>query len=150
MSATQGNGKSRNFCFRVTRSAELFRYIILYYLYKLWRTLGNSQSPSEIRIRGEQFQLRGCFEKSGTPPENGALLLKLLDGEIPDDDPILDFVLLNAATLLVCAEKAVDWKDGVSLARESIKSGQARKALDGFIKGSTEVADSRSRMRGVS
>ena len=77
-------------------------------------------------------------------------MLKLLDGEIPDDDPILDFVLLNAATLLVCAEKAVDWKDGVSLARESIKSGQARKALDGFIKGSTEVADRRSQMKGVS
>jgi anthranilate phosphoribosyltransferase len=86
--------------------------------------------------------------KSGTPNENAALLLKLLDDEITDNDPILDFVLLNAAALLVCAEKAKDWKDGVELAKESIKSGNARKALDGFVKGSTEVADIVTQLKG--
>jgi len=86
--------------------------------------------------------------KSGTPPQNAALLLKLLDGQIQENDAILDFVLLNAATLLVCAEKAKDWKDGVRLARESISSGNARKALDGFVKGTAEVADLVTRLRG--
>ena len=86
--------------------------------------------------------------KSGTPSENAALLLKLLDGQVQENDAILDFVLLNAAALLVCAEKAKDWKDGVRLARESINSGSARKALDGFVKGSTEVADTVTRLRG--
>ena len=86
--------------------------------------------------------------KSGTPPENAALLRKLLDGQVEDNNAILDFVLLNAATLLVCAEKAKDWKDGVRLARESINSGSAKKALDGFVKGTTEVADTVTRLRG--
>jgi anthranilate phosphoribosyltransferase len=86
--------------------------------------------------------------RSGTPPENAALLLRLLDGELPEGNAVLDFVLLNAAALLVCAEKAKDWRDGVRIAKESIKSGSARKALDGFIKGSTEVADTVTRLRG--
>jgi anthranilate phosphoribosyltransferase len=88
--------------------------------------------------------------KSGTPSENAVLLLKLLDAEIAVGDPILDFVLLNAAALLVCAGKANDWKHGVELAKESIKSGKARKALDGFVKGSAEVAEIVSRTKGQS
>jgi anthranilate phosphoribosyltransferase len=88
--------------------------------------------------------------KSGAPIENAALLLRLLGDEVPAGDPVLDFVLLNAAALLVCAEKAIDWKDGVRLARESIKSGNARKELDGFVKGSTEVAELKTRLRGHS
>ena len=86
--------------------------------------------------------------KSGTPRENAALLLKILDGNVPEGNAVLDFVLLNAAALLVCVEKAKDWKEGVSIARESIRSGDARKALDGFVKGSTEVADAVSRLKG--
>ena len=86
--------------------------------------------------------------KSGTPPENAAFLLKILRGEVSEENAVLDFVLLNAAALLVCAEKAKNWKEGVSLARESIKSGNAMKELDGFIKGSTEVAEIVNRLRG--
>ena len=86
--------------------------------------------------------------KSGIPSENATLLLKLLDGGLTDGDPILDFVLLNAAALLVCAEKAENWKDGVRLAKESILSGSARKELDGFVKGSTQVSKTVSIQRG--
>jgi anthranilate phosphoribosyltransferase len=86
--------------------------------------------------------------KSGVPSENAALLLRLLDGELPEGDPILDFVLLNAAALLVCAEKARDWQDGVRLAKESIMSGNARKELDGFVKGTAQVAKTVSLHRG--
>jgi anthranilate phosphoribosyltransferase len=86
--------------------------------------------------------------KSGVPSENAALLLRLLDGELPEGDPILDFVLLNAAALLVCAEKARDWQDGVRLAKESIMSGNARKELDGFVKGTAQVAKIVSLHRG--
>jgi len=88
--------------------------------------------------------------KSGTPPENGALLLRMLDGQVSEGNAVLDFVLLNAAALLVCSEKAKDWKDGVRIARESIKSGSARKALDGFVKGTSEIAETVNRLRGRS
>jgi anthranilate phosphoribosyltransferase len=116
----------------------------------VWRLDGNSVLEY-FTVEPADFGLPShptADVKSGTPPENAALLLKLLDGELPENDPILDFVLLNAAALLVCAEKAKDWTDGVRLARESIKSGNARKALDGFVKGSTEVADTVTRLRG--
>lgn len=86
--------------------------------------------------------------KSGTPPENAAMLLKMLDGKLPEGNAILDFVLLNAAALLVCAEKARDWKEGVQIAKKSINSGNARTTLDGFVKGSTEVAETITKLRG--
>ena len=86
--------------------------------------------------------------KSGKPQENAALLLKLLDGDVPDGNAVLDFALLNAAALLVCTEKAKDWKDGIRIARNSINSGNARKALDGFIKATTEVAETVTKLRG--
>jgi anthranilate phosphoribosyltransferase len=79
--------------------------------------------------------------KSGTPAENAVFLQRLLRGDVTQGDAVLDFVLLNAAILLVCAEKAADWKDGVRLARESISSGNALQALQGFITGSTQVSD---------
>ena len=86
--------------------------------------------------------------KSGVPAENAEFLLKLLDGKVSEGNAVLDFVLLNAALLLVCAEKAKDWKDGVQIARESISSGNARKALDGFVRSSIEVADTVTWLRG--
>ncbi|CAG8567156.1 5037_t:CDS:2 [Ambispora gerdemannii] len=68
----------------------------------------------------------------GTSEENAAILGKLLEGN--SEGPILDFVLLNAAAVLVVADKARDFKEGVKLARESIKSGRALAALTDFRK----------------
>lgn len=45
---------------------------------------------------------------------------------------LTDYVLLNAAALLHVAGRARDWKDGVRLARESIESGGAIAAFEGF------------------
>ena len=56
--------------------------------------------------------------------------MKLLSNEY--EGPVLDFVLLNAATALYVSGTAKDLKEGVKLARESITSGSAKKALDGF------------------
>ncbi len=48
------------------------------------------------------------------------------------EGPILDFILMNASALLVLADKASDFKEGVALARESIKNGNTKKVLEGF------------------
>ncbi|KAH9932815.1 anthranilate phosphoribosyltransferase TrpD [Epithele typhae] len=73
--------------------------------------------------------------KGGTPQENAEtfkLLLQSGDG-IPERlTPILDFVLLNAAALLVVAGIGSDLKDGVAKARESVTSGKAWNALEQF------------------
>lgn len=71
---------------------------------------------------------------SGTPAENAAIVVKLFENELPENHPILDYVLLNAAVLAVVAGKASDWKDGVNLARQSITSGAAKTALATFRK----------------
>ncbi|WP_400088675.1 anthranilate phosphoribosyltransferase [Yoonia sp. R78084] len=62
----------------------------------------------------------------GTPEENAATLSALLDGET---GAYRDAVLLNAAAALVVADKAGDLKEGVAIARDSIDSGKAKKAL---------------------
>ncbi|SIT77052.1 anthranilate phosphoribosyltransferase [Yoonia rosea] len=63
----------------------------------------------------------------GTPTENAAALSALLDGAT---GAYRDAVLLNAAAALVVADKAGDLKEGVAIARDSIDSGKAKKALE--------------------
>jgi anthranilate phosphoribosyltransferase len=84
--------------------------------------------------------------KGGTPAENAVAFKALLTSgdKIPQHlTPILDFVLMNAAALLVVAGRAENFKDGVRLARAAITSGEAWQALEMFreftIKESAEV-----------
>jgi len=82
-----------------------------------------------------------------TPAINAATLTALLTStpapNLPPPvslDAIRDFVLLNAAALLVVAKVAVDYKDGVRLARESMTNGKAWEALQTFRKMGIERA----------
>ena len=50
----------------------------------------------------------------------------------PSLTSITDYVLLNSAALLHVSGRAKDWKDGVRIARESIESGGAKAAFEGF------------------
>nr|CAG8433885.1 8255_t:CDS:2 [Entrophospora candida]CAG8434964.1 11121_t:CDS:2 [Entrophospora candida] len=81
--------------------------------------------------------------KGGTSTDNAELLKRLLSKKNSDnhstndninDGAILDFILLNSSAALVVAGIAKDFKDGVKLARESITSGKALKALEDFRK----------------
>jgi len=63
----------------------------------------------------------------GTPAENGAAFRALLSGA---PGAYRDAVLLNAAAALVVADKVSDLKQGVDLARESIDSGAALRAVE--------------------
>ena len=85
------------------------------------------------------------------PKENAAKLVSILRNELPPDDPILHFVLMNTAALLVISgvlEGNVDdgeqvirergpgggmWKEGVRKARWCIESGRALQELEKFI-----------------
>ncbi|KAI0629924.1 anthranilate phosphoribosyltransferase TrpD [Trametes polyzona] len=71
----------------------------------------------------------------GTPAENAETFRALLQSgtDIPERlTPVLEFVLMNAAALLVVAGIAQDLKEGVAKARESITSGRAWNALEQF------------------
>ena len=71
-------------------------------------------------------QLRG-----GAPEENARITLSILRGE---GGPGRDVVLLNSAAVLVAAEKAPNFKAGISLSAEAIDSGEALKKLEQLIR----------------
>lgn len=90
------------------------------------------------------------------PKDNAAKLMSILRNELPRDDPILDFVIMNVASLLVVSGICdVDtsnmgqgddgqvitergpgggrWKEGVRRARWAIENGASLKCLEEFI-----------------
>jgi len=87
----------------------------------------------------------------GLPKQNAAVLMSILRNERPRDDPILHFVLMNIAALLVvsgacdadtCESGEViqergpaqgRWKEGVKKARWCIESGRALEEFEKFI-----------------
>ncbi|MEM9974823.1 MAG: anthranilate phosphoribosyltransferase [Pseudomonadota bacterium] len=67
----------------------------------------------------------------GTPEENGAAFRALLDGEA---SAYRDAALLNAAAALKIAGKADNLPEGAELARESIDSGAAKRAVEALAR----------------
>jgi anthranilate phosphoribosyltransferase len=85
------------------------------------------------------------------PKENAGMLMRIVRNELERDHPILHFVLINVAALLVVsgvceAEELASgevvqergpaggrWKEGVRLARWCIESGKADEELQKFI-----------------
>ena len=90
------------------------------------------------------------------PKDNAAKLMSILRNELPRDDPILEFVFMNVAALLVTSGvceadtsnmgpgddgKVITergpgggrWKEGVRRARWAIESGESLKCLEQFI-----------------
>lgn len=90
------------------------------------------------------------------PKDNAAKLMSILRNELPPTDPILDFVLMNVASLLVtsgvCDSDTSNmgpgddgqvitergpgggrWKEGVRRARWAVENGGALKCLEEFI-----------------
>jgi anthranilate phosphoribosyltransferase len=82
--------------------------------------------PQDLGLsRSRPEDLRG-----GTPPENADLLRQVLGGET---GPRRDVVLLNAAAAVLAAGRADGWPQAMTVARESLESGRARKVLDRLV-----------------
>ncbi|KAL6718957.1 anthranilate phosphoribosyltransferase [Lecanora helva] len=103
--------------------------------------------------------------RGGTPTENAKILMRLLEGKLDRDDPILRVVLMNAAAMLVVSGiceadtsnmGAADdgavikgrgpgegrWKEGVRRAQWAIESGAALQSLRAFTEISNNLASS--------
>ena len=92
--------------------------------------LGEDGTIAETEIHPEDAGLPvHPFEAilGGTPEENGHAFRALLDGET---GAYRDAVLLNAAAALVIAGRVASLSEGVEMARESIDSGAARRAVE--------------------
>ncbi|KAL9587301.1 MAG: hypothetical protein Q9212_000348 [Teloschistes hypoglaucus] len=96
--------------------------------------------------------------------DNAAILMRLLRNELPRDDPVLEFVLLNAAALFaisgICDGDTSDmghgdsgkviletgpgglrWKEGVRRARWAVESGRALASLEAYIAASRAMEE---------
>jgi anthranilate phosphoribosyltransferase len=83
-------------------------------------------APEDVGLaRAKPEALRG-----GDAGENAAALLAVLKGQ---KGAFRDVAMLNAAAALIVAGRAMDLKDGVAMAAESIDSGAAKGRLDRLI-----------------
>jgi anthranilate phosphoribosyltransferase len=72
--------------------------------------------------------------QGATPEENAEVLFKILNGHYTANDPKAVVVLVNSAATLMVGGKAEDFKAGMEIARESIRSGEAYKKLKALIR----------------
>ncbi|KYK58588.1 anthranilate phosphoribosyltransferase [Drechmeria coniospora] len=116
-------------------------------------------SPSDFGVKPHPLS-----EVSGgkEPEENAGILKRILCGELPEEDPLMDFVLINTAALFVvsgiCEADTSDmghgddgkvetergpagqrWKEGIRRARWAIKSGQAWEQWNAFVDVTNEI-----------
>jgi len=78
--------------------------------------------PAAVGIHAPSDALQG-----GDPTENAVALRAILEGE---RSPRADVVALNAALVLVVAERAADLAEGLALARTSLRGGAALDVFD--------------------
>lgn len=128
-----------------------------------WRLTENVSGEVEVdhfKLEPEDFGLSrhplNTVSPGKEPAENAQILKRILNDQLADDDPILEFVLINTAVLLVtsgvCDAETSDlghgddgkvvlergpgggrWKEGVRRARWAIKSGEAWKQWIAFV-----------------
>ena len=68
--------------------------------------------------------------RGGTHAENAKILRGILRGE---PGPARDVVLFNAGAVFVAGGKAMDFREGIEQARDSLDSGRAMMKLDTLI-----------------
>jgi anthranilate phosphoribosyltransferase len=89
--------------------------------------------PLEFGIaRSGIDELRG-----GDPAFNAEIVRRVMAG---DSGPVRNVVVFNSAAALVVAGAAHDIGEAVDIARRSIDSGAAQRALEGFVEASNDVA----------
>lgn len=115
--------------------------------HQIWRLENGKIHRGEIDpVEDFGLPLHPLSSVKGSTPEDNALTFNaILDGtappphlanpsgpDAPSMEAIKDYILINAAALLHISGRAKTWREGVELARESIESGGARAAFDGF------------------
>lgn len=89
----------------------------------------------------EQFGLKRCIFDDihgGNPQYNARVITDIFSGK--ERGPKRDMLLLNAAATFVVADKAVDMKEGLEMARETLDSGKALAKLNEIVTKSHEFS----------
>jgi anthranilate phosphoribosyltransferase len=105
-----------------------------------------SAGAQRFEIRPEDFGLRSATPdavRGGDAQENAAIVRRILGGANGNDggasDAQRDIVVLNAAAALVAAGRSADIADGVRLASDVVRSGEALARLDAFVRLSSSL-----------
>jgi len=104
-------------------------------------TLLISGKISDLEINPEHYGIKLSSKNDivGQGPEfNAKITSDILSNKITG--PMLDIVLLNAASALIVDEKARDFQDGIEIAKDAILSNKAHKKLDEIIKVSNQLS----------
>lgn len=97
--------------------------------------------PRRFEVQAADVGLRAAPKQAvlgGSVAENVAIARAILSGE--ETGPKLDIVLLNAAAALVAADLAGDLREGVELARTSLREGKAYERMERMIAASQYAA----------
>ena len=142
-----------------------------------WKVNEPSESSGEAAVEIEHFQLRpsdfgfpthplSAIRGGDAPKDNAEILMRLLEGNLEEEDPILQVVLMNTAAMLVVSgicegetshmgqgdsgvvvrERGPGggrWKEGVRRARWAVESGAALRSLKAFTEVSNSSLDSK-------
>lgn len=96
-------------------------------------------------VEPEDFgMIKGSMEdiQGGTPIENGAIMLSLLQGK---KSPLRNMVLLNSAAAIYVSGKAPSMMEGLSMARRVMDDGTAFAKLEAFRSASQRAASTGGR-----
>lgn len=136
-----------------------------------WKVHEPLESSEDAEMEIEHFQLEptdfgfpshplNAIRGGDAPKDNAEILVRLLEGKLENEDPILQVVLINASAMLVtsgiCEAETSHmgegdsgivmtergpgngrWKEGVRRARWAVESGAALRSLKAF----TEVSN---------
>ena len=142
-----------------------------------WKVNEPSESSEEAVVEIEHFQLQpsdfglpfhplSAIRGGDAPKDNAEILMRLLEGKLEKEDPILQVVLMNTAAMLVvsgiCEGETSQmgkgdsgavvrergpgdgrWKEGVRRARWAVESGAALRSLKAFTEISNSSLDSK-------
>jgi anthranilate phosphoribosyltransferase len=117
-------------------------------------------SPSDFGLPSHELSE---VSPGQSPEANAEILMRIMKGEMPEDDPILHFVYINTAALFVVSGicdadtsnmghgddgKVITergpgggrWKEGVRRAKWAISSGEAYRQWENFVEVTNRVA----------
>ncbi|CAK7230973.1 anthranilate phosphoribosyltransferase [Sporothrix bragantina] len=132
-----------------------------------WRLHENASGEviiDHFQLTPADFGVTACplsdVSPGKSPAENAATMTGILNNQRPADDPLLSFVFINTAALMVVAgltEPADDgnaedaevitergpgglrWKEGVRQARLAVSSGEARRQWKLFVEATNQI-----------
>ena len=84
--------------------------------------------PQKLGVRKSTLKNLQCHSLK----QSKAAALKILQGQ--EKGPAADVILINAGAAIWAAGKAPDLKHGIRMARQSLNSGSAYKALKGLVR----------------